>query len=161
MKAMSQNEFASVLEDAKRSGPAALSNDDLLQFCRGAYGHFVKHFWIDVQPFFVELWRRVEAHQVPGIRTKAEACQRIGCSVRWAQMIVTGTAKDSNKHKAKETRTEREESSHPHALSDNDYVDLIARYADAKLELVRSDRFREICNLLRESFHEAATGWNQ
>jgi hypothetical protein len=138
MKAMSQNEFVSVLEDAKQIGPAALSNDDLLRFCRNAYGHFAKHFWIDAQPFFVELWRRVEAHQIPGIRTKAEACRHAGCSERWGQMLVAGTAKDSNKHKANRKRTECEVSSRPHALSDNDYVDAIARYAEAKLEDLKS-----------------------
>jgi hypothetical protein len=78
-------------------------------------------------------------------------------------MIVAGTAKDSNKNKAKGTRKECAVSSHPEALTDEDYADCIARYADIQLEPVKGQdrkRFRIICQMLQESFEQAAKGLN-
>jgi hypothetical protein len=47
-----------------------------------------EHFGDELQKYFVELWRRIEEGSLPGIHTKAEACDLIGCSVRWAEAIV-------------------------------------------------------------------------
>jgi len=156
-----QNEFAAALSKAQQSGPGVLSNDELLGFCRKAFGYFESHFLIDARPFFVELWWRIEARRIAGIRTKTEACRHIGCSLRWAEMVIAGTAKDSNKHKAKAMRKECEVSSRTEALTDSDYADAIARYADNKLEPVKSvewGRFQEICTMLEQSFAQAAKG---
>jgi hypothetical protein len=156
-----QNEFAAALSKAQQIGPEALPNAELLEFCRKASGYFKSHFLIEARPFFRELWRRIEAHQIPGVWTKTEACRRIRCSLRWAEEIVAGTAKDSNKHEAKAMRTGCEVSSRSKAMTDLDYVTAIARYADRTLEAVKGqdwNRFREICRLLQESFQLAAEG---
>ena len=76
-------------------------------------------------------------------------------------MIIADAAKDSNKHKAKAMRKECEVNSRTEALTDSDYVDIIARYADKKLEPVKSEdweRFQQVCKLLQESFQQAAKG---
>ena len=158
----SHGEFRRELEAARRVGTAELSNAELLAFCRGAHGHTLAHFWADSQPFFAELWRRVETHRFPGIRTKTELCGQIGCSLRWAEMIVAGTAKDSNRHKAKETRRKSEVSSCSQLGScarghrtDEDYADAIGRYADRTLQrLMARDwrRFQDVCKRLEEFF---------
>jgi hypothetical protein len=154
--AWSDLEFASALKTAQQIGPSALSNDALLRFCRGAYGYFEKRCWKDAEPFFRELWRRVENHRIPGIRTKTEVCQQIGCGLRWAEMIVAGTAKDSNGHKAKGMRTPCELSSHSHKpQNDEDYADVIARYADHTLAPLMArnwGRYQAVCKRLEDFF---------
>jgi hypothetical protein len=156
------DELARELDAAKRIGAAQLSNDHLLHLCRGACGHFAKHLWKAARPFFRELWRRIERHEIRGVRNKKEACRQIGCSPRWVQMILSGAADNPDRNKAKGMRTKCELNSHAQALTDEDYVDIIARHADAKLEIVKSQdwpRFREICRLLQQSFGAAARGW--
>jgi hypothetical protein len=113
------------------------------------------HFWIDSRPFFVELWRRIEQHRIPNIRTKTEACRSIGCSTRWAQLIVAGKAGDSNKHKTSKARTLGADA--PKLQSDEDYADDIARYASNRLQLLMArdwPRCREVCASLEEFFAE-------
>ena len=140
----SAERFMRELERAKRIGPAGLSDAELLRFCQEGH-RFVTHFWIDAGPFFVELWRRIEEHRIANVRTKEEACRLLGCSSRWARMIVAGTARDSNKHKAQ---------------SDEDFADDIARYASNRLQLLmvrNSPRLSDICTLLEEHFAELST----
>jgi hypothetical protein len=158
----SHSEFRKELDSAKHVGADKLSNADLLSFCRGAHGYTMAHFWLDARPFFVELWRRVETHRFPGIRTKTEACRQIGCSLRWAEMIIADTAKDSNRHKAKGTRKKSEVTSDSELSScarehrtDEDCADGIARYADRTLQqlMVRDwPRFQDACRRLAEFF---------
>ena len=143
----STERFMRELERAKRIGPAGLSDAELLRFCQEGH-RFVTHFWIDAGPFFVELWRRIEQGDIANIRTKEEASRLIGCSSRWARMIVAGTARDSNKHKATKPR------------SDEDFADDIARYASNRLQLLmvrNSPRLSDICTLLEEHFAELST----
>jgi hypothetical protein len=146
-------EYLKVLADAKRKGPTELSNGELVGFCKLSCDYVSKHRWINEGPFFQEVFRRVENHLIPGIRTQADACRQIGISVRWAQMILSGTAKDSNKHKANKKRIECEVSSH--AQSDDDLVSNILRYADSRLRLLASenwDRYRSVCDILENFF---------
>jgi hypothetical protein len=154
----STERFMRELERAKRIGPAGLSDAELLRFCQEGH-RFVTHFWIDAGPFFVELWRRIEQGRIANIRTKEEASRLIGCSSRWARMIVAGTARDSNKHKATKPRTEVN-SGAPKPQSDEDYADDIARYARDRLQLLtarNSPRLPEIRTSLEEHFAEAST----
>ena len=87
-------DFAREVDKSKAGGPGGLSDDELLYFCRGADGFFT-HFWADARPFFVELWKRIEAGRISYIHTKTEACRLIGCSLRWAEKIVADTANGS------------------------------------------------------------------
>jgi hypothetical protein len=156
--AWSADRFMRELERAKRVGPAGLSDAELLRFCQEGH-RFVTHFWIDAGPFFVELWRRIEEHRFANVRTKEEACRLLGCSSRWARMIVAGTARESNKHKATKARTEVS-SCAPKQQSDEDFADDIARYARDRLQLLtarNSPRLPEIRTSLEEHFAEAST----
>jgi len=96
--------FSLKLERVKRVGPAGLLDVDLLEFCRGAHKHYKTHFWVQARPFFIELWRRIDENRIPEIRTKTEACRLIGCSLRWAQLIVSGGAMKKTKRGAKEVK---------------------------------------------------------
>lgn len=176
--AWGHEQFALQLEKAKRVGPAKLSNEVLLDFCKGAFGHFRRYYWIQARPFFRELWRRLEEGLVPGIRTKVEACERIGCSIRWAQMIVSGYAEKRNQKKpvtppecagsslptqslaADEQPVEDAESSRgDRILKAEDYVIDIQRFAYRKLRKVREhqwDRYRNVCRILAADFRQAS-----
>jgi hypothetical protein len=141
---------------AGKEDPAELSNDELLGHCRAVCQDILRRRWIDERPLFVEVFRRVENHLIPNVRTKADACRLIGCSVRWAEMIVAGTARDSNKHKAKKTRKECEVSSGAlAAISDEALISDILRYADRRLRLLMTEywsRYRTVCELLENFF---------
>jgi len=71
-------------------------------------------------------------------------------------MIVAGTARDSNKHKAKKTRKECEVSSGAlAAISDEALISDILRYADRRLRLLMTEywsRYRTVCELLENFF---------
>jgi hypothetical protein len=141
---------------AGREDPAALSNDKLLGHCRAVCQDVLRRRWIDERPLFVEVFRRVENDLIPNVRTKADACRLIGCSVRWAEMIVAGTAKDSNKYKAKKTREECEvRSGTLAAVSDEKLISDILRYADRRLQRLMAEdwsRYRTVCELLENLF---------
>jgi hypothetical protein len=49
----------------------------------------------NVRPALVELWKRIDEGRSGYIHTKAEACRLTGCSLRWAEKIVAGTANGS------------------------------------------------------------------
>jgi hypothetical protein len=101
---LSKDQYRKELEKALQIGPGNLSNAVLFRLLRGVRTDFLVHFWADVRPFFVELWRRIENKQIADIPTKTEACRLIGCSVRWAERIVAGTArKRTADHQALDT----------------------------------------------------------
>jgi hypothetical protein len=139
---------------AGREDTAALSNDELLGHCRAVCENVLRRRWIDERPLFVEVFRRVENHLIPNVRTKADACRLIGCTTRWAEMIVGGFAKDSNK--AKKTRKECEVSSGAlAAVSDEALISDILRYADRRLQRLMAEdwsRYRTVCELLENFF---------
>ena len=129
------------------SDVTSLSNDDLFGVCRGAHHCYQFHYLADFQPFFLELWKRIEARSIPNIPTKREACRLIGCSLRWAEEIVAGTAHDP-KRALKPEPTDKEI-----ALEIN-------RYADETLSVVKAeDRilYLEICGRLANHFDKQAT----
>lgn len=172
----SHEEFSLELEKAQAVGIPKLSNEALLNHCKGAYGQF-KRYWVNARPFFLELWRRLEDGLVPEIRTKAEVCERIGCSIRWAQMIVSGYAetRDQKKpgnppicegsslatqpHSADQQPVKHAGSSRlDRILTAEEYVLDIQRFAFRKLRKVREqrlDRYRNVCGILAEDFRQA------
>src|ERR1700684_3909158 len=97
----SHADFGSELKRARRIGPKKMSNDDLVSFCHGANGYYHAHFWADARPFFLELWRRIDAGKLN--MSKTAACQKIGCTRQWANAIVSGRAdkRRENREKAK------------------------------------------------------------
>jgi hypothetical protein len=132
-------------KNGKRVEPNALSAAELLRICRRR-----SKPWIKSRKWFNEFLERVKQGRIPNVRTQAEACRAIGCSLRWMQMIIAGTAADSNKHK----KTRREVDVAALAQSDEDYANDIARYAQRKLQLLMTQdppRFSEIYQLLEES----------
>ena len=113
---------------------------------------------------------------MPEIRTKAEACERIGCSIRWAQMIVSGFAEQRNQKKpenrsgcagsslqqspsADEPRVKYGGSSRvDRILTVEEYVMDIQRFAYRKLRKVREqrwDRYRNVCRIVADDFRHA------
>jgi hypothetical protein len=157
----SQPDFDREVNKAQEIGPKEMSDTELLSFCRGAHSYFYAHFWADARPFFVELWKRIEEHKMPEVQnSKTEACKRIGCSIRWAQMIVRGTAKDSNAEKAKKKKIESEVTSpSQELLTDDEYVTQVLRFAFETLEPLLRDnweRYRAICAELSKQFCEAS-----
>jgi hypothetical protein len=151
--ASSAEHFAREFEKAKRAGPAALSNAALFRVCRN--GHKP---WIKCAKYFREAFKRAKQGRIPGARTQAEVCRLIGCSIRWAQMVIAGTAADSNKHKANNTNQGRSPGT-TKPKSDAAYVYEITRYAQDRLQLLMiqdPQRFREICRLLASAFTEEA-----
>jgi hypothetical protein len=157
----SQDDFRREVEKAKRIGPQKMADANLLSFCRGAHSYLYAHFWADARPFFVELWKRIENHEMPEIlNSKTEACKRIGCSIRWAQMIVRGTAKDSNAGKAKKKKIESEVTSPSQdLLTDDEYVALVLKFTFETLRPLRRGnwgRCRAICAELSKNFCEAS-----
>jgi hypothetical protein len=148
-------DFAREVDKSKAGEPGGLSDDELLYFCRGADGFFT-HFWADAQPFFVELWKRIEEGRISYIHTKTEACRLIGCSLRWAEKIVAGTAKGSNSSKTTKGNTEFEGEPQTPERSNQDYVDDITGYAEKQLQplVARGEwkRYSNICMLLKKHF---------
>jgi hypothetical protein len=148
-------EFVRELAKAEAVGISEISNEGLLRFCRGAYG-FLAHYLVDLRPFFQEVWRRIENGRIS--LTKTEACKLIGCSLRWAEKIVDGTARDSNG--AKEERTETVGAAQtPAQRSNQDFVLDVTRYAEMKLRPLKvrgeRDRCRNICKLVANYFIDA------
>jgi hypothetical protein len=142
-----------VFNGTKRIGPASLSNAALFRACRNRHKP-----WSKVPKYFVRFFKRAKHGRIPGVRTQADVCRLIGCSITWARMIMNGTAADSNKHKANRTDHLRG-SGTAKAKSDPDYANDITRYAQHELQLLMiqdPQRFREICRLLASSFSEAA-----
>jgi hypothetical protein len=156
----SEGDFRREVEKARRIKPQKMSDADLLSFCRGAHRYFHAHFWADARPFFVELWKRIDNHEMPEIQnSKTEACKRIGCSIRWAQMIVRGTAKESNSGEAKEKKTKREFTSRQEPLTKDEYVFAISKFGFEMIQPLHRDNwelYREICAELGKQFYEAS-----
>jgi hypothetical protein len=151
----SLSEFTRELAKVEEIGINKISNEDLLRFCRGAHGCF-GHYLADLQPSFQEVWRRIEDGRIT--LTKTEACKLIGCSLRWAEKIVDGTARDSNG--AKEERTETVGASQtPAQRSNQDFVLDVTRYAEMKLRPLiargERDRCRNINKLVANYFIDA------
>src|ERR1700720_698355 len=92
-----RNEFARELANAEAVGASKMTNEDLLSFCRSAYGFLDHHYLVDSQPFFQELWQRIEDGRIS--LTKTQACKSIGCSLRGAEKIIDGSARDSKREK--------------------------------------------------------------
>lgn len=153
-------DFVLKLEKAKAADPTELSATDLLDFCRGASRHFRKHYWVDARPFFVELWDRIERKKIPEVPTKTAACKEIGCTLRWAEAIVAGTAKDSNAPKANGERSACEVTSHDRSKwSNRDYFNHITSHAISMLDTFTADdpgKRSLVCLDLERLFAEAA-----
>jgi hypothetical protein len=142
-----------VFNETKRIGPAALSNNALLRACRNAHKP-----WIKCEKYFREAYKRAKQGRIPGVRTQADLCRLIGCSIRWLQLVLAGTAADSNKHR-KDIKNPELGSDTAEPKKDEDYANDITRYAQRELQLLMiqdPQRFREICRLLASSFTEAA-----
>jgi hypothetical protein len=157
----SEGDFRREVEKARRIKPQKMSDADLLSFCRGAHSYFHLHFWADARPFFLELWKRIDNHEMPEIQnSKTEACKRIGCSIRWAQMIVRGTAKDSNAGKAKKKQIESELTSpSEELLTKDEYVSAVLKFGFEMIQPLLRDYwelYREICAELSKQFYEAS-----
>ena len=148
-------DFAHEVDKSKAVGPGGLSDNELLRFCRGADGLYT-HFWADAQPFFVELWKRIEEGRISYIHTKTEACRLIGCSLRWAEKIVAGTAKSSKKNRL---NTKSEGTRQGLERSNQDYIADITGYAEKKLQPLVAQgewtRYSNVCKLLESFFAEA------
>ena len=139
--------------ETKRIGPAALSNDALLRACRSAHKP-----WIKCGKCFREAYKRAKQGRIPGVRTQADLCRSIGCSLRWLQLILDGSAADSNAPK-KHIKNPEPDSGTREPKSDPAYVYEITKYAQDRLQLLMiqdPQRFREICRLLASAFTEAA-----
>ena len=140
-------------DTAKRIGPAALSNDALLGACRNAHKP-----WIKCGKYFREAHKRAKQGRIPGVRTQAELCRSVGCSLRWLQLVMDGTAGDSNKQKANSTNHQR--GSVPREpRGDEDYADSITRYPQRELESLMDqdpDQFRELCTAIASALTDAA-----
>jgi hypothetical protein len=155
-------DFERELERAKKIGPRKMDPFDLLGFCHRMNSYLHAHFWTDARPFFVELWRRIEAGEFRV--TKTEACQRIGCTRQWANAIVSGRADEERgvRAKAKMAKTGKSlsaETTGTTILGEEDYVDEILKHAFAKLEPLRRthwDRYSRICEELAEQFETAS-----
>jgi len=151
--ASSTEHSAREFDKAKRIGPAALSNDALLGACRNAHKP-----WIKCGKYFREAYKRAKQGRIPGVRTQAELCRSVGCSLRWLQLVMDGTAGDSNKQKANSTNHQR--GSVPREpRGDEDYADSITRYPQRELESLMDqdpDQFRELCTAIASALTDAA-----
>ena len=153
----SRSEFTRELAKVEEVGINKISNEDLLRFCRGAHGCF-GHYLADLQPHFQEVWRRIEDGRIT--LTKTEACKLIGCSLRWAEKIVDGTARDANRARTKTAELEGV----PQTLaprSNSDFVLDVTRYAEMKLRplMARGERgrCRNIYKLVADYFTDAGS----
>jgi hypothetical protein len=84
----------------------------------------------------------------------------IGCTLRWAEKIVEGTAKNPGKRKAPQEESECEVTSQtPQLRTNREYFDDITGYAEKKLQpLLAGDewnRYGNICKLVERFFAEA------
>jgi hypothetical protein len=145
--------FATESDKAKRGGPKGLSNDALLRACRNAHKP-----WIKCGKYFREAYKRAKQGRIPGVRTQAELCRSIGCSLRWLQLVLDGSAADSNKQKANSTNHQR--GAVPREPKDDeDYADEITRYPERELETLMDqdpEQFRELCTALASALIDAA-----
>jgi hypothetical protein len=145
---------------AKEVGPANLGDTELLEICAGTHRHIKKHYWVDCQPFLVELWKRIEEKRIPEVPMKKEACRLIGCSPRWAQLIVAGTAKRGKKNGLGESAPRHGPAQGYEPRTNQEYVADIRCYAERKLKPLwvrgESRRSRNIYNLLSQHFTDAA-----
>lgn len=155
-------DFGRELEKAKRVGPEKMSNDDLVSFCHGVSGYYHAHFWADARPFFLELWRRIDAGKLH--MSKTAACRKIGCTRQWANAIVSGRADERREVRAKAKRAKggnlvSAAKTSTALLTDEEFVDEISKHAFAKLKPLLSshlDRYRAICKELANQFDEAS-----
>ena len=140
-------------DKAKHLEPAALSNTALFRACRNAHKP-----WIKCGKYFREAYKRAKQGRIPDVRTQADLCRLIGCSVRWLQMVMDGTAADSNKHKANSAEHQRG-SGTAEPKKDEDYADDITRYPQRELESLMDqdpERYRELCAALASGLRDAA-----
>jgi hypothetical protein len=152
--------FISEVGKAKEVGAAKLSDTELLELCAGMHGHIEKHYWVDCGPFFVEMWKRIEEKRFGEIRTKREACTLIGCSPRWAQYIIAGTAKKKGGNTADGAAQPTYATSPKCAFRTNaEYLANIRSYAERQLKSLwvrgESRRSRNIYSLLAQHFSDA------
>jgi hypothetical protein len=151
----SPNEFVRQLANAEAVGARKMTNEDLLSFCRSAYGFF-EHYLSHLRPFFQELWKRIEDGRIS--LTKTEACQSIGCSLRWGERIVDGSARDSRRAKGETAEVESAPSLAQCSIPE--FVRNVTRYAEKKVKplLARGerDRCRNIYLLAADYFIRAA-----
>jgi hypothetical protein len=150
-----RNEFARELANAEAVGARKMTNEDLLRFCRLAYGFF-EHYLVDSRPFFQELWQRIEDGRIS--LTKTQVCKSIGCSLRWAEKIIDGSARDSRR--AKGETAELESAPSLAQCSIPEFVRNVTRYAEMKLRPLfargERDRCRHIYLLAADYFIRAA-----
>jgi hypothetical protein len=140
-------------DTAKRIGPAALSNDALLGACRNAHKP-----WIKCGKYFREAHKRAKQGRIPGVRTQADLCREIGCSIRWFQLVATGKTADLNGHK-KNIKNPEPDSGTRKRKRDEDYADDIVRYPQRELESLMDqdpERYRELCTALASALIDAA-----
>jgi hypothetical protein len=150
------------LYKAQRIGPEKMSDEALVSFCRGVNSHFQAHYWVNVRPFFVELWRRIDVGELR--MSKTEACRRIGCTPQWANAIVSGRADERRqvRAKAKEAKTRNSVSAvngSTALLTDEEYIHKISKYAFGMLTPLLEnhwERYRAICEQLAQVFDEAS-----
>jgi hypothetical protein len=139
------------LENASRIGPSNLSNAALFRLLRGLHTHFLVHYWVDVRPFIVELWRRIENKQIADIPTKTEACRLIGITLRWAERIVAGTAKNRTADReALDTSAPP-----PELFTNEEYVAEIEGYAGKLLQPLAAPHpklYQDVCRSLAQHF---------
>jgi hypothetical protein len=150
------NEFARQLANAEVVGASKMTNEDLLSFCRNAYGFF-GHYLAHSRPFFQEVWQRIENGRIA--LTKTEACKSIGCSLRWAERIIAGTATDSTRAKGKTAELERAPALAQCSIPE--FVGNVMRHTEMKLRPLfargERDRCRNIYLLAADCFSRAAT----
>jgi hypothetical protein len=142
-----------VSDETKLIGPAALSDDALLRACRNAHKP-----WIKCGKYFREAYKRAKEGRIPGVRTQADLCRSVGCSLRWLQLVMTDAAADSNKHK-NNIKNPGPASGTAEPKSDEAYADDITRYPQRELESLmhhEPEQFRELCRALANAFSEAA-----
>jgi hypothetical protein len=87
---------------ARRIGLTKIDNDYLLNLAEGAYGVY-KRCVVDISDVVIEVWRRIENDDMPEVNnSKTQFCRRLGCTLRWGELIVKGDARDPNRGKARE-----------------------------------------------------------
>lgn len=139
--------------ETKRIGPAAISAKALLRACRNAHKP-----WIKCRKYFREAYKRAKQGRIPGVRTQADLCRAIGCSIRWLQLVMDGSAADSNKHK-KNIKNPESGSRTAEPKRDESYADDIVRYPQRELESLMDqdpERYRELCEALATGLRDAA-----
>ena len=145
------------LARVKRIGVAKVPYGLLLECGYQGIYQFGKRCLSQLSPILVELSRRVECHQVPGILTKTQLCAIVGCSLRWLEVIVSRAKQRTGND------TDRGGASEPAAASQafdlptsQELVTEIMAYAMKKLEpLMRQglwNRYRNVCRLLAQHF---------